>query len=47
MVASLRRRVLAPARAKLGVANHARIRAMEQNVLRVFLLEISSLQGIL
>jgi hypothetical protein len=46
MVASLNCWVLAPTAAKLRVANNTGVRAVEENILDVFVLQVGSLQDI-
>ena len=46
-MASLLSRVLAPAAAKLGVANNTRVLAVKQNILNILVPQIGSLQHIL
>lgn len=43
LVASFLSRVLASAATKLGVANYARVRTVEQDILDILVLEIGSL----
>lgn len=45
LVASFRCRVLASTAAKLGMADDARVRAVEENVLHILVLQIGALQN--
>lgn len=45
LVASLRCRVLASTAAKLGVANDTGVRAVEENILHILVLQVSALQN--
>lgn len=46
-VASLRLRILAPARAHLRVSNNPRVFTVEENVLQILVFKIGALQHIL
>lgn len=47
LVAALRCRILASTAAKLGVANDTRVRAVEQDILDILVLQVGALQDIL